>query len=235
MKLSLAVVSGSIVIMAGCAGALGRGGPEARAALAVRVPAAMTAEDLGARIRQGGYEFVMLSSERDSAWLASVAAQAGLQMTRPGNVGGATYAFLGPKALGDTTHTLRLTGGGQVRLHDALFRVDKNRQLDLILARFDGVANLGEAVRSLLAYVAKDVSGNAALLLGVEGPTPQIGDSVAVLLRAAYTDTRECNGGASGAPTSIRLLYGPEARIRCERASVLIDAGGAVAGQFVLP
>jgi hypothetical protein len=235
MKRSGAVVSVVAVIMAGCAVRLGGPAPLQRDAIAWRVPANTTAEELGRRLQQGGYEFAMLATSRDSAFLASAATRAGLQMTRPGRIGESNYVFFGPKAVGDTTHTVPVRTGGQVRLHDALFRIDKNRAVDLIIARFDSVVNIREGVRALIEYVAKDVSGNAALLLGFEPSSPQVGDSVAVLLRALLTDTRECNGSA-GPPAypTIRLFYGPEVRVRCERAQVLNETGGPVSAQFVL-
>lgn len=202
----------------------------------MRVPANLTAEQLGARIRQGGYEFALLSATQDSAWLARAAAQAGLELTRPGRVGEATYVFFGPKPLGDTTHTIAVPSGGQVRLHDALYQIDKRRNLDLIIARFDAVTDVRGGVRALLGYVGSDVSNNASLLLGVEAPTQQFGDSVALLLRAAYTDTRECAGSAQTATTpSILLFYGPQVRIRCERAEVHNELGGPVSVHILLP
>ena len=233
MKWSLAAAGVLGFVVAGCASALGGSKPEARDAIAMRVPADMTAEQLGGRIQQGGYEYAILSAPRDSAWLASAAARAGLQMTRPGRVGNTSYVFFGPKAIGDTLHVIRVSSGGTIRLHDALFKIDKNRNLDLILARFDSIANIQDGVRHLLAYVAKDVSGNAALLLAIDAPQ-QLTDSVAFLVRAAYTDTRECAGGATGGQSSIRLLYGPLARIRCERAAVLNEPGTPVSGNFLL-
>lgn len=224
------------LLAAGCAVGLGGGSPLARDALALRVPAGMSADALGARIQQGGYEFAMLSTQQDSAWLATAATRAGLQMTRPGRIGDATYVFFGPKPVGDTTHTVAVQGGGQVRLHDALYRVDKNRNLDLIIARFEGVTDLSRGVRALLGYVGNDVSNSAALLLGVESPTQQFGDSIAMLLRAAYSDTRECaNGGTQTGASAIRLFYGPEVRVRCESAAILNETGSPVSAQFVLP
>jgi hypothetical protein len=222
---------------AGCAAAgLGGRNPEERDALALRVPEGMTAEALGTRIKQGGYEYAMLSTSRDSAFLAAAAVQAGLEMTRPGRLGTSTYAFFGPKPLGDTTHTVAVQAGGQVRLHDALYRIDKTRNLDLLVARFENVTDLRSGVRALLGYVGSDVSNNAGLLLGIESPTPQFGDSVATLLRAVYRDTRECaSAGASANSPTIRLFFGPESRVRCERAEVLGEANAPVSAQFVLP
>lgn len=234
MKRSKAFAILVVVIIAGCAVRMGGPAPVQRDTIAWRVPASITAEQLGTRLQQGGYEFALLATSHDSTFLASAATRAGLQMTRPGRIAGSNYVFFGPKAVGDTTHTVTVRTGGRVQLHDALFRIDKNRSVDLIIARFDSVTNISEGVRSLVEYVAKDVSGNAALLLGFEPPTPQIGDSVSLLLRALLNDTRDCTSGAPGRPSPIRLFYGPEVRVRCERAQVLNESGGPVSVQFVL-
>jgi hypothetical protein len=229
------IVAGIGLLAAACATGLGGRDPLQRDALALRVPENMTAEALGTRIKQGGYEFAIISSAQDSAFLATAATTAGLQMTRPGRMGAVNYTFFGPKPLGDTTHVVAVPGGGQVRLHDALYQVDKYRHLDLLFARFEGVTDISRGVRALLGYVGSDVSNNAGLLLSVESPTAQFGDSVAMLLRAAYRDTRECmNTGAAPNAPSIRVFYGPEARVRCERAEVLGDPN-SVSAQFVLP
>jgi hypothetical protein len=90
-------------------------------------------------------------------------------------------------------------------------------------------------VRTLIEYIAKDVSSNVPLVLAFEPSTPQMGDSVSVLVRALLADTRECLGSASSStPTPLRLLYGPEARVRCERAEVLNFTGEPVGAQFTL-
>ena len=238
MKRSAFAVILSTATMAGCALGLARPKPLERDALALRVPATMTSEALGSRLQQGGYEFALLVAPQDSAWLAAAATTAGLQTTRPGRIGNDHYVFFGPAALGDTLHSVTLRSGGTLRLHDALFQLDKDRHLDLIIARFDSVTDVREGVRALLAYVGKDVSGTAALLLAVETPTQQFGDTIAGLIRAAYSDTRECaqeDGGEVTTQSAIRLFYGPELRVRCERAAVLNEAGGPVSAQFVLP
>ena len=235
MKRSAVLLVVSALIIGGCA--MGMGGPKPieRDALALRVPANMTADQLGAKLQQGGYEFAILAAPFDSAWLATAATRAGLQMTRPGRVGDLNYVFFGPKAVGDTLHTLNVKNGGRVRMHDALFQLDKEHTADLILARFDSVTDIREGVRALLGYVASDVSGNAALLLAVEAATPQLGDTIAVLIRAAYTDTRECAGanGASAQPP-IRLFYGPAARARCQTAQIMNEANSPISAKFLL-
>ena len=232
---TIAVVLVSLV-GAACA-TLGTRDPIQRDAIALKLSGNGSAQDLGNRLKQGGFEFALVSSDRDSAWLAAAATAAGLQITRPGRVGNATYTFFGPKALGDTTHTVPVPGGGQIRLHDALYQIDKNRTLDLILARFDSITDISRAARALLAYVGSDVSNNAALLLAIEAPSSQAGDSIARSLRTYLSETRECAGGDNNAGTgsSLRVFFGPTARIRCERAQVLNEAGGPVSASFQLP
>lgn len=231
---SVSVLVGGALVAA-CAGGLGRGGPLQRDAIALKVAGETSSEQLGDRLRQGGYEFALVSSQRDSAWLAAAATRAGLTMTRPGKVGSSSFAFFGPKPAGDTTHVVAVPGGGQIQLHDALYQIDKYRALDLILARFDSVADLSRGVRALVGYVASDVSGNAGLLLGIEAPNPPAADSIATLLRALYTDAIECANAAAPTAPAIRLFYGPRARLTCERAEVLNESGGPISAQFALP
>ena len=234
MKRSWVVVLTSVAA-AGCAGGLGGGGGYERDVLAWDVPAGVTAEQLGGRLQQGGYEFAMISAAQDSAWFAAAAARAGLQSTRPGRIGAARYAFFGPKPVGDTTHTVQVPGGGRIRLHDALYRIDKNRAFDVILARFDSVGNLSNGVRALFGYVGSDVSGNAGLLLGIDIPNAATGDSIAQLMRAYLTDARECASRAPATTPVIRVFYGPRARLTCQRAEVLNEANGPISAQFALP
>jgi hypothetical protein len=235
MKRSGVAVIFVTIIIAGCAVRMGGPSPIRRDAVAWRVPNNLDADTVGARIQAGGYEFALIATQRDSAFLARAAWRAGLQMTRPGRIGDTNYVFFGPKAIGDTTHSAPVTGGGYVRLHDALFEIEKNRRVDLIIARFDSVADIRAGVRTLIEYIAKDVSSNVPLLLGFEPTSPQMGDSVSVLVRALLADTRECSGSASAAAApTIRLLYGPEARVHCERADVLSITGAPVGAQFTL-
>lgn len=223
------------VAAAGCASGLGGGGDYERDVLAWDVPANVTAEQLGGRLQQAGYEYAMISAPQDSAWFAAAATTAGLQSTRPGRIGDSRYAFFGPKPVGDTTHTVQVQGGGRIQLHDALYRIDKNRLFDIILARFDSVNNLSNGVRALLGYVGSDVSGTAGLLLGIEMPDAQVGDSIAVLMRAYLTDARECAGRTATTTPVIRVFYGPRARLACQRAEVLNEANGPISAQFALP
>src|SRR5690606_15266891 len=108
------------------------------------------------------------------------------------------------------THVVPVQGGGRLLLHDALFRME-NRLIDLMLVRFDSVADVRSGVRALLGYVGSDVGNTAVVLLAIETPSPEVGDSIASRLRGVfYTDTRDCANGQNGA-SNIRLFYGPAA------------------------
>lgn len=227
------------VLIAGCAVRLGGPKPTDQDALALRLTDSATPDQIAALLKQRGVEVAILSSTRDSAFYAATAAAAGMKMTRVGRTGTGTFAFLGPQAIGDTTLTLKVQGGGEVRLHDALYRIDKQRRLDLMAVRIAPEANLRESVRTLLAYFATDVLPNAAIVFAIEPPTPALGDSVSVLMRAAFADawecTREGHDGTRNVDLPIRLFYGPSMRVRCDGAERLNESGGAILAHLVLP
>jgi hypothetical protein len=206
---------------------------------AIRIVSGATAEQVAQMLTQRGVEFAILSGERDSAWYADVATRADLKSTRPGSAGTTTFAFLGPEAIGDTTLALKVTGGGELRVHDALYRIDKNRRLDLMAVKIEPGANLKESIRALLAYVASDVLAHAAVLLAIEPPTPELGDSVSLLTRAAFADAWECTPQGRDRPNhsdmELRLFYGPAVRMTCARAERVNLGGDAILGHFVLP
>jgi hypothetical protein len=224
---------------AACAVRLGGPTPVNQDAIALRVPADATADQIAQLLKQRGVEYAILSGQRDSAWYADVATRAALKSTRPGRAGGTTFAFLGAQAVGDTTLALKVAGGGELLVHDALYNIDKNRRLDLMAVRIEQSANLRESIRTLLAYIASDVLPNAAVLLAIEPPTPALGDSVSILTRAAFADAWECTRDGRTNPIvtdlPIRLFYGPAVRMTCESAERIDMGGGAIFGHFVLP
>lgn len=223
-----------VVLTAGCAVRMGGPAPVEQDAITLHVTNE-TAEQVAAQLREHGAEVAILSSTRDSAFYADVAARAGMKSTRPGRAGSTTFAFLGPQAIGDTTLSIKVNGGGEVQLHDALYRIDKERRLDLMAVRFES-ANLRESVRALLGYFSTDVMATAAVVMAVEAPTPALGDSISVLLRAAFGDTWECTKEGHNGPRNpnlpIRMFYGPSARIGCRSAEVLNNPGGAILGHL---
>ena len=223
------------MIAAACSGMMmGTPKPVNRDVLITRADANQSAEQTAQTLMQRGAEFALLSAPRDSAWFADVARRANLTSTRPGKVSGTTYAFMGPKALGDTTLTLTVPGGGVIRMHDALFEIDKNHHLDLMSVQMDSIVNVQRAVARLLEYIAGDVGATASVLFAIEAPTAAIGDSIATLMRPLYTEVYECTAeGRSGAarpPAAARVYFGPIARMRCESAERL--APGTLLGHF---
>jgi hypothetical protein len=238
MKRGSVLVAGAL-LLAACSVRMGGPKPEEIDAVAIRVPANANAEQIAQLMTQRGVEYAILSGERDSAWYADVAAKAGLKSTRTGRAGNTTFAFLGTQALGDTTLTLKIAGGGELRVHDALYRIDKVRRLDLMAVRIEPNTNLRESVRTLLGYVATDVLPNAAVLLAIQTATPEQGDSVSVLTRAAFADAWECTPQGRTNPVNkdlpIRLFYGPAARLTCRSAEQIDIGGGAILGHFIMP
>ncbi|MEX0907948.1 MAG: hypothetical protein WD054_06420, partial [Gemmatimonadota bacterium] len=112
-------------------------------------------------------------------------------------------------------------GGGSVHMHDALYKIDDDRNIDLMMVRFDA-PDLRAAVRTLFGYIATDVAASAAVLLAIDAVSPQAADSAAVLMRATLGSGLECAGvDAADAGASVRLLYGPSARLACLNARAL--------------
>lgn len=235
----LLVAVSAVLLASGCSLRMGGPRPVDTDAAVIVTGANASAEQIAAQLTQRGVDYAIISAARDTTFFKDIAARAQLKSTRPGNLGTTTFAFIGPQALGDTTMTLAVPGGGQVRIHDALYRIDKVRRLDLLAARIEPNTNLQQAIQRLLNYVATDVGATAALLLAIEPPTPALGDSVALLTRAAFSDVWECTsagrGGASGNHLPIRVFVGPAVRMRCESAEVGDIGGPAIVGRFELP
>jgi hypothetical protein len=140
------------------------------------------------------------------------------------------------KPTGDTTVTLKLTGGRNLVLHDALYQPSKHRYVDLMLAHADSGAGASDIARSLLTYAASDVMQNAAVIMGMITRPPAVADSVALLVRAVYVDLRQC-ADSTAAPANtgpIRVFYGPETNIRCDEARLLPNAGAPVYAHFTI-
>lgn len=235
------VVVATLAALFATACAVRMGGPkpvDVDAAVIV-APSTTAPEQIAQQLGQRGIEYAIISAPRDSAFFAELATRANLKTTRPGKAGTTTFAFIGPQALGDTTLSINVPGGGQVRIHDALYRIDKVRRLDLLVARIDQNANLQSAIGELLKYVAKDVGPTAALLLAIEPPIAALGDSVSVLTRAAFSDVWECTPegrrGARASHLPIRVFAGPAVRMRCESAEIIDVGTTAILGHFELP
>jgi hypothetical protein len=205
--------------------------------IALRV-ANESSEQIAQLIKDQGVEVAIISSNKDSAWFADVATRAGLKSSRPGRAGNSVFAFIGPTAIGDTTLSLKVAGGGEIRVHDALYRIDKNRRLDLLAVKVEPGVNLTESMKSLLQYVSTDVMANAAVILAIEPPNPIVGDSIAVLIRPVYADAWECTRAGRDRTQNrelpIRLFYGPGVRIRCKGADRLDAGGGSLLARLEL-
>lgn len=206
-------------------------------AIAIEAGPAATAEATAAQIRETGANVALLVAAHDSSWISDVARRADLVSTRPGRLGEHTFAFLGAKPVGDTTLTLKVASGGELKVHDALYTIDKSRYLDLLTVSLDRGTNVRDAVTRLLGYVATDVFPNAAIILAVRTATPAQADTMAVATRAAMGDAWECTQasrqGGSPSPATLRLFYFPAARIQCESARVLNSPPGITAQLIV--
>jgi hypothetical protein len=205
----------------------------------MRATANASADQAAQRIRNEAGQLVLLVSERDSAWFADVAKQTQLELSGPGRTGPRGMGFLtGLKLLGDTSLVLGLQGGGRMYMHDALYEIEENRLLDLMLIDLGDAPDLREGVRTLLSYIATDVGNNVPLILGVQTPTPQLGDSVAILLRAAFANAAECaaRGENRGTvpPSQLHLFFHPAVRLTCESASALPGEPLAISARLVV-
>jgi hypothetical protein len=220
------------VLMTACATGVGSRKPIDQDALVLRLADNATPDQVANILKQRGVDVAILASTRDSAWYASAAGAAGMKMTRVGRTGTGTFAFLGPQAVGDTTLSLKVSGGGEVRLHDALYRIDKQRRLDLIAARIAPEANWRESMNALLRYIAgPDVLPNAVIVLAIDPPSPAVGDSISVHINPYLSDawecTREGKKGTRNTELPVRLFYGPSMRVSCAGAERFNESSGA--------
>ena len=224
-------------VASGCAVRLGGPGPESFTAVAVADAAGDPAAVAG-QLKGASADVVLISAPFDSAWFAEVARQAELTLSGPGRTGDSSLALLSRlKVLGDTALSLA-AGTGRLHVMDALYEVDKNRQLDLMLMRMGEGTAARDAVRSLLSYYATDVGGTSAVLLALQATTPQSADSAALLLRSAFGNVLDCGerAGATAASGSgtLRFFYGPPARIQCQRGSLLGSTPVVIVGRVLV-
>jgi hypothetical protein len=223
-----------------CAIRLGGPTPLAYRTLAISAAEGEAPDSVAHRIRSAAAQVVLLTARADSAWFAEVARLSGLVLSGPGNAGTTSLAFLGDEPLGDTTIALPVEGGRPIVVHDALYKLDDYRFLDLIAARIEPGTDPRPAVRALTNYIATDVMSNAAVALAVDVPDTAAGDSIAALLRPLFADARAClpsprNGTRARAHVRVHLFHGPEARIGCESARLLPGtAGDALLARLVV-
>ena len=226
------MVVAAVAVTSACALRLGGSGPVEYTAIAVDASANANAQQTGEQIRSVGSDIALIATDRDSVWLASVATAAGLTLSGPSTSSERSLAFLtNLEMIGDTSLVLPVGNSGQLHMHDALFQVDDNRIIDLMLVRPDDGTDLREATRTLLEYIATDVGANAAIVLGVDAHNAQDAAAIATMLRAAFGNAAEC---AEAQPQSLRLLYGPAARLRCSSGREAAGAGSPVVLQLVV-
>jgi hypothetical protein len=223
-------------VVAACAVRVGGGGPREYSALALQAAGGTAPEAVAREVAAAGADLVLLSADADSAWFASVAQAAGLELSGPGLTSGRGLAFLGNlELLGDSTLALDVAGGGSVHMHDALYKGDGGRYVNTMMVRFDA-PDLRQAVRTLLDYVSTDVMATAAVLLAVEADTPMRADSAANLMRVLFAPALECarDGSGSMGPGGIRLLVGPVARMTCREARFITGEPAGIHATVIL-
>lgn len=214
-----------------CAVRLGGPSPEGYDVVAISELRLADAVAVAEKITSAGAEIVLLAAERqDSAWFVAVAGNARLGLSGPGATTGRGYAFLtNLEILGDTSLVLPVPDGGSVHMHDALYKIDDDRNIDLMIVRIDA-PEVRAGVRTLLNYMATDVPADAPLVLAFDGPTPELADSAVAMMLATLGDGSECREEPQSAEPSLRLMYGPSARVRCLSARNLPgDLPGIVA------
>jgi len=226
----------AIALLNGCAVNLGGPKPEDFQTVALMADAGATAESVAATIRQASADIVLLTAEQDSAWFAAISTATGLKLSGPGATERTAKAFLtNLEILGDTSIVLGVADGSRMHMHDALYKISDERLIDLMLVGLQARSDLRDAARALLGYIATDVGANASLIIALHAPTPAAADSMAVLIRAAYSNAWECAGRDGAAnPGRLRLFYGPSARIQCRNARSLEGNDAAIAALLVV-
>lgn len=230
------ILAFAAVSVSACAVRLGGPSPENYAAIAIEAPADAEPAAVADMITAAGANIVLLTAPRDSAWFGDVATQTGLELSGPGSTETPAKAFLTRlEILGDTSIVLGVGDGSRMHMHDALYQIDENRLLDLMLIGVSDSSDLREAARTLLAYIATDVGANAAIVMAIDAHSSQAADSLATLLRAAYVTADECAGDAgSSSGSTVRLYYGPSARVRCSAARRVSGDGSPVLAELIV-
>ncbi|MFW6079423.1 MAG: hypothetical protein ACODAE_07380 [Gemmatimonadota bacterium] len=237
------------VVTAACAIRLGGPAPVEYRVLALDAGERAVPEEVARRIRDADANVVLLGAEGDTAWFAGAARAADLTLSGPGIREGRGLAFLATEPLGDTTVALPIgddPAGPSILVHDALYEVDDDRFLDLLAVRLRPGQDVDAAIQALLRYIATDVMQQAAVALAVDVPDAGSAARAAHLLEPAFMDARDCipdageDGGeddassSSRAPPGMLLFYGPELRMRCERAEQRREAGNPIVANLVV-
>lgn len=235
---SLLAIAVVVLTMAACAVRLGGAKPEPYNAIGLRATATESASDIAGRIRAVQGDLVMLSANHDSAWFADVATKSGLTLTRPGHTGPSTLGLLTHlTSLGDTALDVVVAGNGKLHIKDALYKIDKDRSLDLMLVSFADVTSVREGVRALLNYIATDVQGTSAVVFGIDAPTKTAADSASSLVRAAFANALECGKTPTREPAGgieVNVFFGPEARLTCTGSRVIAGSPNAIVARVLV-
>lgn len=216
-----------VLVLTGCSAFLGGPGPIEYDTAAVHFESATTPEQAAEVLRAAQVEAVLLSTTADTAWVRQLATLMNLVSTRPGRINDLNVAFLAGKPEGDTTLTLKTASGANVRMHDALYKLDKYRWLDLMTIYLDANAGARETARTLLNYIATDVKSDAFTAMAIHTTNRAVSDSIAQLTRAVWADVGECMQPQPAAGSTMRLYYFPPARVNCTSARPV--SGGVVA------
>ncbi len=234
--MSRSIVIAIILAVAGCAVRLGGPKPVEYRTLAFSVSPEAGVDEVAGWIRRADANLVLLAAEADSAWFGEVARRAKLDLSGPGSAGSIAFGFLATEPVGDTTIVLPLEGGGEITVHDALYKVDDARYLDLLAVRVPSPARTRDAIKALLGYIATDVMQESAVVLAIDVPDGATANSVAALLRPIFQDARDCLPDAAGAGEAghgMQLFFGPATKLRCEGARPL-GAGGPLVARLIL-
>src|SRR5688500_9268475 len=111
-----------ILAISGCTAMLG--GPKSVEydTVAIQFDNATTPAQAAAQLQELGADLALISTPRDAGWVLELGTLMKLVPTRPGRVNDMTLAFLATKPEGDTTLTIKAASGGNIRMHDALYK-----------------------------------------------------------------------------------------------------------------
>lgn len=229
----LAVLA-ALLLLSACAVRLGGPQPEEYRVVALLGTSDDDAAAVGERLRGADADIAFLAAPVDSAWFAAVAAAAGLELSGPASAGAVHTGFLAWEAVGDTTLSLPVEGGGALAVQDALYAVDEDRFLDLMAVYVPGAVEPRAAARTLLAYVATDVMTSVGVVLAITAERPGDADRLVELLAPVFVPESRCDSAEPPADAPVRLVYGPTLRIRCASVRALDGAAGGVVADMVV-
>ena len=225
----------TILTLGAAACAAGMGGPKdvSLSTVALRVDPGSSPAAAAAALNDVDARVALVAAEADSAWFAAVADAADLHLSGPTR-GGLSLALMAMEPVGDTVLDLAYEGG-TITMVDALYELDDDHFLDLMAFQVAAEDPVQPLVTRLLRYIATDVPASAGVILAIAVPDAATGDHIARLLSPGLFDALRCGGEGDAAESgSIRLFYGPEARVRCgDAATGRVGAGTRVHAELV--